>query len=68
VTLGEASGGARNSTGGWEFDRFTTLLEYQAEGHGIVADRKSERDTSKTCSCCDRKGKRQSCGAWAVRV
>ncbi|EMA58707.1 RNA-guided endonuclease InsQ/TnpB family protein [Halorubrum lipolyticum] len=40
---------------GWEFDRFTMLLEYKAEEHGIVVDRKSERDTSKTCSCCGRK-------------
>jgi len=40
---------------GWEFDRFTTLLEYKAEEHGILVDRTSERDTSKTCSCCGRK-------------
>lgn len=40
---------------GWEFDRFTTLLEYKAEEHGILVDRVSERDTSKTCSCCGRK-------------
>jgi len=40
---------------GWEFDRFTTLLEYKAEEHGILVDRVSEQDTSKTCSCCGRK-------------
>jgi len=40
---------------GWEFDRFTNLLEYKAEEYGILVDRKSERDTSKTCSCCGRK-------------
>jgi len=40
---------------GWDFDRFTTLLEYKPEDHGILVDRKSERDTSKTCSCCGRK-------------
>jgi len=39
----------------WEFDRFTTLLEYKAEEHGILVDRTSERDTRKTCSCCGRK-------------
>ncbi|ERG98662.1 MAG: transposase, IS605 OrfB family, central region, partial [Haloquadratum sp. J07HQX50] len=37
---------------GWEFNRFTTLLEYKAKEHGILVDRKSERNTSKTCSCC----------------
>jgi len=40
---------------GWEFDRFTNLLEYKAEEHGILVDRTSEHDTSKTCSCCGRK-------------
>ncbi len=40
---------------GWEFDRFTNLLEYKAEEYGILVDRESERDTSKTCSCCGRK-------------
>jgi len=29
---------------GWEFDRFTRLLEYKAEEHGILVDRTSERD------------------------
>ena len=37
------------------FDRFATLLEYEAEEHGILVDRESERDTSKTCSCCGRR-------------
>jgi putative transposase len=40
---------------GWEFDHLTTLLEYKPEEHGILVDRVSERDTSKTCSCCGRK-------------
>ena len=40
---------------GWEFARFTRLLEYKAEVHGILVDRVSEEDTSKTCSCCGRK-------------
>jgi transposase, IS605 OrfB family, central region len=40
---------------GWEFDRFTRLLEYKAEEYGVLVDRTSERDTSKTCSCCGRK-------------
>lgn len=40
---------------GWEFERFTRLLEYKAEEHGILVDRVSERDTSKTCSCCGQK-------------
>ena len=39
---------------GWEFDRFTRLLEYKAEARGILVDRVSERGTSKTCSCCGR--------------
>uniref|UniRef100_UPI003EC13F3D RNA-guided endonuclease InsQ/TnpB family protein n=1 Tax=Halobaculum sp. EA56 TaxID=3421648 RepID=UPI003EC13F3D len=37
---------------GWEFDRFTRLLEYKAEEHGILVDRVDEGNTSKTCSCC----------------
>uniref|UniRef100_UPI0020A29F52 RNA-guided endonuclease InsQ/TnpB family protein n=1 Tax=Halohasta salina TaxID=2961621 RepID=UPI0020A29F52 len=37
---------------GWEFDRFTRLLEYKAEKHGILVDRVDESNTSKTCSCC----------------
>ena len=37
---------------GWEFDRFTRLLEYKAEEHGILVDRVDEANTSKTCSCC----------------
>jgi putative transposase len=41
----------------WAFDRFTSMLEYKAEMAGITVERVSERDTSKTCSCCDRKRK-----------
>jgi putative transposase len=37
---------------GWEFDRFTDLLEYKAEERGILIDRVNEENTSKTCSCC----------------
>ncbi|MFT4958679.1 MAG: putative transposase [Halobacteriales archaeon] len=37
---------------GWEFDRFTRLLNYKAEAHGILVDRVDEANTSKTCSCC----------------
>ncbi len=36
----------------WAFDRFTDLLEYKAEMEGIEVKEVSERDTSKTCSCC----------------
>lgn len=32
---------------GWEFDRFTRLLEYKAEEHGILVDRVDEENTSK---------------------
>jgi len=37
---------------GWEFARFTDLLEYKAEEHGILITRADEENTSKTCSCC----------------
>jgi putative transposase len=40
---------------GWPFDRFTAMLEYKGEAVGIGVVRKSERDTSKTCSACGRK-------------
>jgi len=39
----------------WAFDRFTDLLTYKAEMEGIAVEKVSERDTSKTCSCCGRK-------------
>jgi putative transposase len=39
----------------WAFDRFTDLLEYKAEMEGITVEEVSERDTSKSCSCCDQK-------------
>jgi putative transposase len=38
----------------WAFDRFTKLLDYKAEGEGISVERVSERNTSKSCSCCGR--------------
>jgi putative transposase len=41
----------------WAFDRFTDLLSYKAEMEGISVEQVSERDTSKTCSCCGRKRK-----------
>jgi putative transposase len=37
---------------GWEFGRFTRLLEYKAEEVGILVSRESERDTSKSCCEC----------------
>jgi len=39
----------------WAFDRFTDLLEYKTEMEGITVEQVSERDTSKSCSCCGRK-------------
>jgi putative transposase len=39
----------------WAFDRFTELLTYKAEMEGITVEQVSERDTSKSCSCCGRK-------------
>ncbi len=39
----------------WAFDRFTDLLEYKAEMEAITVEEVSERDTSKSCSCCGRK-------------
>ena len=39
----------------WAFDRFTELLNYKAEMEGITVEQVSERDTSKSCSCCGRK-------------
>ena len=41
----------------WAFDRFTDLLEYKAEMEGITVEPVSERDTSKSCSCCGRERK-----------
>jgi len=38
----------------WAFDRFTKLLNYKAEMEGISVEKVSERDTSKSCSCCGR--------------
>jgi putative transposase len=38
----------------WAFDRFTGMLEYKAEAEGITVNRVSERDTSRSCSCCGR--------------
>ena len=37
---------------GWEFDRFTRLLEYKSEEYGILVERVDEKNTSKTCCCC----------------
>jgi putative transposase len=42
----------------WAFDRFTSMLEYKAEMEGITVEQVSERDTSKSCSCCGRKRKK----------
>jgi transposase len=41
----------------WAFDRFTDLLTYKAEMEGITVEQVSERDTSKSCSCCGRERK-----------
>ncbi|QGA81977.1 RNA-guided endonuclease TnpB family protein [Halomicrobium sp. LC1Hm] len=41
----------------WAFDRFTSMLAYKAEMDGITVKQVSERDTSKSCSCCGRKRK-----------
>ncbi len=40
---------------GWAFSRFTNLLTYKAKAEGIAVVVVSERDTSKTCSCCGQK-------------
>ena len=40
---------------GWAFDRFTNLLTYKPKAEGITVVVVSERDTSKTCSCCGQK-------------
>lgn len=40
---------------GWAFDRFTNLLTYKAKAEDITVVVVSERDTSKTCSCCGQK-------------
>lgn len=37
---------------GWEFARFTQLLEYKALERGIVVERVDESYTSQTCSVC----------------
>ncbi len=39
----------------WAFDRFTDRLTYKAEMEGIAVKNVSERDNSKSCSCCGRK-------------
>ncbi|PSQ48438.1 transposase [Halobacteriales archaeon SW_7_65_23] len=38
---------------GWAFDRFTEMLEYKAAERGITVERVDERDTSKSCACCE---------------
>ncbi|WEL30168.1 Transposase [Haloferax volcanii] len=38
-------------------DCFTSMLEYKAEMEGITVEQVSERETSKSCSCCARKRK-----------
>ncbi|MFB6283278.1 MAG: RNA-guided endonuclease InsQ/TnpB family protein [Halobacteria archaeon] len=52
---GESSDWGKNGNKklhGWEFERFTRLLEYKAEEKGILVTRVSEENTSKTCCCC----------------
>ncbi|ELY57953.1 transposase, IS605 OrfB family protein [Natronococcus amylolyticus DSM 10524] len=43
----------------WAFDRFVTMLEYKAEEHGIIVETVNERNTSKTCACCEHKDSNQ---------
>lgn len=42
----------------WSFDQFTRLLTYKAEAAAIKIEQVSERNTSKTCSSCGKKGNR----------
>ena len=44
---------------GWAFDRFTTILEYNAKAEGIEVVEVSERGTSKTCCVCGTEDTRQ---------
>ncbi len=37
---------------GWEFKKFTKMLEYKAKVEGITIERIDEKNTSKTCSSC----------------
>ncbi len=39
----------------WAFDRFTSMVEYKTEMEDITVVEVSERNTSKSCSCCGRK-------------
>jgi putative transposase len=39
---------------GWAFNRFTQILEYKAKVEGIDVKEVDERDTSKTCSVCEK--------------
>ncbi len=41
----------------WAFDHFTDLIEYKDGMEDITVEEVSERDTSKSCSCCGRKRK-----------
>jgi putative transposase len=54
---------------GWAFDRFTNLLTYKAKAEAIAVVAVSERDTSKTCSCCGQKrdGNRVERGLYVCR-
>mgnify|MGYP002762594988 FL=1 len=52
---------------GWAFDRFTTLLDYQAEAEGIDVALMSEHDTSKSCSACDTVANADVSGAENIR-
>ncbi|MFX0060851.1 MAG: RNA-guided endonuclease InsQ/TnpB family protein [Candidatus Hermodarchaeota archaeon] len=46
----------------WSFQKFATLLAYKAEAAGILVELVSERNTSKTCSVCRKKGSRKPRG------
>ncbi|MHA2294766.1 MAG: RNA-guided endonuclease InsQ/TnpB family protein [Candidatus Hodarchaeales archaeon] len=42
----------------WSYKKLTEYLSYKAEAAGIKIETVSERNTSKTCSTCGKKGKR----------
>ncbi|MFX0066752.1 MAG: RNA-guided endonuclease InsQ/TnpB family protein [Candidatus Hermodarchaeota archaeon] len=42
----------------WAFQKFSQLLTYKAQAAGIRVDEVSERNTSKTCARCGKKGNR----------
>ncbi len=55
---------------GWDFARFTRMLEYNVKKHGIVIDQVDEENPSKTCSCCRqiRESNRVECGLYVCEL